>query len=119
MTFPSDDYSAGSANSVSSFVFPSDQHIKGNNRQSKRIKMVFPDRTGTGGLRADVDKYGNYKGVYYADGTIKFVDDPDNKRPAKIRLPQSISTRPSNHFDVFGERLPFERPNKFQFPRTE
>lgn len=87
--------------------------------------MVFPDRTGTGGLRADLDKYGNYKGVYYADGTIKFVDDRDSKRPSKIRLPQSppfssssSSARPADHFDVFGERLPFERRNKFQFPRT-
>lgn len=122
MTFPSNDPSI-SANSVSTFVFPSDQQTDGNNRQSKKIKMVFPDRTGTGGLRADLDKYGNYKGVYYADGTIQFVDDRDNKRPSKIRLPQSpssssSSTRPADHFNVFGERLPFERRNKFQFPRT-
>lgn len=142
MTFPSDDHlyhqhqpddHSGSANSVAPFAFPSDHrggaagHGDGN-RHGKKIKMVFPDRKGTGGLRADVDKYGNYKGVYYAAGAIKFVDDPDHgatsdhgvRRPSKIRLPgPHQSSWPAEDFDVpFGNRLPYDRRSDFHFPRT-
>lgn len=105
MTFPSDDYK-GAANSVPPFTFPSsDRSRRG---KANGVKMVFPDRTGTGGLRVDLDQYGNYKGVYYADGVIKFVDDP-----------QTSHSRPVDHFDTVGNRLPYGKRFKFQFPRTE
>lgn len=110
MTFPEDDQHG--ANSVVPFTFPTNHR----DRQAKRVKMIFPDRTGTGGLRADVDQYGNYKGVYYADGAIKFVDEgDDNKRPSKIRLPAAAEFDVSNRLPYPGHR----RPNNFQFPRTE
>ncbi|XP_001950236.1 protein pygopus [Acyrthosiphon pisum] len=124
MKFPSAIDHGGASNTVSQFTFPSDHNsgggggsVGGGNRQAKRVKMIFPDRTGTGGLRADVDKYGNYKGVYYADGAIKFVDDAtaSGGRPSTIRLPQR---RPAEDFDVLGNRLPYQRRPKFQFPRT-
>ncbi|XP_015379504.1 PREDICTED: uncharacterized protein LOC107173466 [Diuraphis noxia] len=122
MKFPSAIDHGGASNCcVSQFAFPSDQNgsggVGGGNRQAKRVKMIFPDRTGTGGLRADLDKYGNYKGVYYADGAIKFVDDPSTTggRPSTIRLPQR---QPIEDFDVIGNRLPYQRRKKLQFPRT-
>lgn len=117
MTFPSDS-GPGAGSAALPFTFPSSDR-GGKNRQAKRVKMIFPDRTGTGGLRADVDKYGNYKGVYYADGAIKFVDDDggprgDDKRPppSRIRLPG----RPADDFEVLGNRLPYEKRRKLQFP---
>ncbi|KAE9536442.1 hypothetical protein AGLY_007231 [Aphis glycines] len=118
MKFPSAIDNGGASNSISHFAFPSDHNgAGGGNRQAKKIKMIFPDRTGTGGLRADLDKYGNYKGVYYAEGAIKFVDDGTSNggRPSTIRLPQQ---RPVDDFSVLGNRLPYERRPKFQFPRT-
>lgn len=128
MAFPSDDHAGGAANSVTHFAFPSDH---GGDRRPKNIKMVFPDRTGTGGLRADLDKYGNYKGVYYADGTIKFVDktvgadddDDDDGRPSKIKIPSQwswpASSRPgkaAGEFHVLGNRLPYHKRSDFKFP---
>jgi len=118
MKFPSSIDQGGATNSISQFAFPSDHNGAGSgNRQAKRIKMIFPDRTGTGGLRADVDKYGNYKGVYYAEGAIKFVDDgtANGGRPSTIRLPQRW---PADDFSVLGNRLPYGRRPKFQFPKT-
>lgn len=85
MTFPSD---GGSATTI---AFPEDT---GGRRQPKKVKMTFPDRTGTGGLRAELDEHGNYKGVYYAPGAVKFVDHPD------VRNGNGPGPRP-----------------KFQFPR--
>lgn len=41
---------------------------------SQSVPMVFPDRTGTGDLRLQLDEFGGYKTVYYAstrDQTIK------------------------------------------------
>lgn len=118
MVFPSEptaDHSGASSNHVSPFVFPSD-----GNRRAKK-KMIFPDRTGTGGLRAELDKYGNYKGVYYADGAIKFDDGHRDGagRPTRIRLPDSTSSsdRPADEFQV-GNRMPYERRQKLHFPRT-
>lgn len=112
MIFPSDDHGSGAGSgSALKFTFPSDN---GGNRQAKRVKMIFPDRTGTGGLRADLDKYGNYKGVYYADGTIKFVDDDDKRPPSRIRLPG----RPADDFEVLGNRLPYEKRRKLLFPKA-
>lgn len=115
MKFPSDGRHDDAANSVAPFTFPSsDRPRRG---KSNAVKMVFPDRTGTGGLRAELDQYGNYKGVYYADGAIKFVDD--DRRPSKIRLPPSSQSGPADHFDVIGDRLPYGNQSKFQFPRSE
>lgn len=131
MTFPSEDHAGGAANSVTHFAFPSDHD--GGHRRPKNIKMVFPDRTGTGGLRADLDKYGNYKGVYYADGAIKFVDknvgadlgtdDDDDGPPSKIEIPSQwswpASSRPgkaAGEFHVPGNRLPYHKRSDFKFP---
>ncbi|VVC35989.1 Hypothetical protein CINCED_3A025132 [Cinara cedri] len=128
MTFPSDDHHAGAANSVSQFAFPSFDN-GGADRRPKNVKMVFPDRTGTGGLRAELDKYGNYKGAYYADGVIKFVDnngaDDGGGRPSKIKIPTQwswpASSRPgkaASEFHVLGNRLPYDKRTDFKFPRT-
>lgn len=110
MTFPRDD----NVREPSRFAFPPDDQKQQGTRQVKKIKMIFPDRTGTGGLRADLDQYGNYKGVYYADGAIKFVDDQyrGDRRPSKIRLPSDS--------EFFDNRLPppREKRPKLHFPTT-
>lgn len=87
MTFPSD------GGSAAPFAFPGD--AGGGHRQSKKVKMTFPDRTGTGGLRAELDEHGNYKGVYYASGAVKFVDDRD------VRNGNGPGSRPKFQFPKF------------------
>ncbi|XP_050532021.1 uncharacterized protein LOC126900387 [Daktulosphaira vitifoliae] len=97
---------AASYNDLTNFKFPS------NHRRGKNIapnKMVFPpDRTGTGGLRADLDQYGNYKGVYYAGETVKF-DDKDQTYLNKMKFPEDLSV---------GNRIPYSRKQKLVFPSS-
>lgn len=124
-TIPPDHHHTGAANAVPLFAFPSDGD---GDRRPKNIKMVFPDRTGTGGLRAEVDEYGNYKGVYYADGTIKFVDKnaTNDEDDGMIKIPSQwswpdLSRRPgkaASGFHVLGNRLPYDKRSDFKFPKT-
>lgn len=74
MVFPTSD---GGGSAATTFAFPEQA---GGRRQPKKVKMTFPDRTGTGGLRAELDEHGNYKGVYYASGAVKFVDHDEDVR---------------------------------------
>lgn len=115
MVFPNDhDHNY----STPPFAFPTGSAATGGNRQGKRAKMTFPDRTGTGGLRAELDQYGNYKGVYYADGAVRFVDEND-VRPSGTAVPQlqMATLQPTDQF-IVGNRLTYGRRPKFQFPRT-
>ncbi|XP_050435977.1 uncharacterized protein LOC126842836 [Adelges cooleyi] len=93
---------------VSQFKFPS------NHRRGKKLtepaKMIFPDRTGTGGLRADLDQYGNYKGAYYDAETVKFQDQGHGASSNKMKFP--------DEFEV-GNRTPYSKKHKLKFPSQD
>lgn len=94
---------------VGNFKFPSN-HRRGKSTTPNNSKMVFPpDRTGTGGLRADLDQYGNYKGVYYDGETVKFADQ-DHNGSNKMKFPEDIP--------AMGNRLPYSRKQKLVFPAS-
>lgn len=64
LVFPNSESTTGNRGGKG-LSFPVDNPSKDQRRPQKAITMVFPDRTGTGDLRLDIDQYGGYKTVYF------------------------------------------------------
>ncbi|XP_054272757.1 calcium-binding protein P-like [Macrosteles quadrilineatus] len=68
-----------------------DQLVSNRLPAERPISMIFPDRTGTGDLRLDVDEFGNYKTVYYE--SLQHFDN-SNRGSRQVAFPSKTMQFP-------------------------
>ncbi|XP_075227248.1 uncharacterized protein LOC142327795 [Lycorma delicatula] len=101
--------------------FPNEQQSSIQNTKPLSSTMVFPDRTGTGDLRLDLDEYGGYK-------TVHFASDSSNTKLGIFRDQRDVIKNllkfPNNDKIIFSEnnssnkRTTRDSENKMHFPNT-
>lgn len=82
-------------NSQGQYSYRDDQFSHNRLPYEKPVTMVFPDRTGTGDLRLDLDEHGDFKSVYSASQRglrqVKFPKDH-----LKMSFPKGRSNSPDS-----------------------
>jgi len=90
-------YKSESSRGGKSLLFPTDSsqnHYSTNRLPFEKTPMIFPDRTGTGDLRLDIDEYGDYKTVYYESQQHR----DSSRDPQPIRGLRQVAFPQEMHF---------------------